>query len=259
LERTTVGSLLRSTQAHHSQLCEKRTLEYGIAYFSERFPDLPEANQFREVVVDNPAPIASAYDEAEACFGSLGLFCYTWAPAVGEASPELSAFLAAKGFRQRGYVAMTLTEWVTLEPAEGVRVLPARAMRAALRDTFVDRSDASGGGAADRLAEACDERLNDPQYDMFVAVVDGKPAGRCALYQVGDIARLMDLEVCDAFADRGVQRALTAHGLAMAKRLTMRNICAQVEEADAVRREWFERAGFVADGRIVEFHRAAPR
>lgn len=254
MERTTVGSILRSTQAHRSQVCEKKTLDYGIAYYSERFASLPEANQFREVVVEDPAKLPDAYDQAEAWFRSLGLFCFTWAPAAGEAGDELAAFLTAKGFRPRGYVAMTLGEWVEVNGAADVRVLPARAMRAALRGTFVGGVDEGGSGI---LAEACCERLNDPQYDMFVAMVDGAPAGRCALYQVGDIARLMDLEVRDPFAHRGVREALTAHVLALAKRLMMRNICVLVDETDADRREWFERAGFMADGRIVEYERLA--
>ena len=33
MQRSTTGSILRSTQALCGQLCEKKTLEYGIAYY----------------------------------------------------------------------------------------------------------------------------------------------------------------------------------------------------------------------------------
>jgi len=255
MERTTIGSLLRSTQAFGSQLCEKQTLEQGIAYYCRRFADLPEANQFREVVIDAPEQIAAAFDEAEAWFHDQGLRCHVWAPAGGGASAELNAFLATQGFRERGYLAMRLTTWVNMEPVGDIRVLPARAMRAAVRQTFGEVTTSGEDGDADQLADALNERMNDPQFDVFVAMIGARPVGRCALYQVGDIARVMDLHVSAPSRRDDVQRSLIAHVLAMAKRLQMRNICVQVDETDTQRRAWFEAAGFVADGRIVEFHR----
>ena len=257
MERNTVGSLLRSTQALRSQLCGKQTLEQGIAYYSERFANLPEANQFREVVVGSSEQIVAAFDEAQAWFSERDLRCHVWAPAGGEASPELAAFLAARGYEERGYLAMTLATWVEIEPVGDVRILPARAMRAALRRTFHDAATSSDTGDADELADAMDERMNDPQFDVFVAMIDAKPMGRCGLYQVGDIARVVDLCVSGTFRRDDVERALTAHVLAMAKRLQMRNICVQVDEGDAKRRAWFGAYGFVADGRVVEFERPA--
>ena len=53
MERSTVGSLLRTTQALCGQLCEKETLTHGIAYTCARYPNLSEVNQFREVVVED--------------------------------------------------------------------------------------------------------------------------------------------------------------------------------------------------------------
>ena len=82
-----------------------------------------------------------------------------------------------------------------------------------------------------------------------------QPAGRCALYQVGDLARVMDLTVLPAFDGRDVERALTTHVLALARRLTMRHIFLQIADDDATRRDAFERAGFVPDGTIAEFAR----
>lgn len=255
MERTTVGSLLRSTQAFRSQLCEKETLELGIAYYCQRFANLPEANQFREVVVENPAQIAAAFDEAEAWFGARNLHCHVWATAGGKATDELTSFLAEKGYAERAYVAMTLTQWIAIEPVSDIRILPARAMRSALRRTFDDAAMSDSTDDAGELTDALDERMNDPQLDMFVAMIDGQPVGRCGLYQVGDIARVMELNVSETSRAADVRQALTAHVLTMAKRLEMRNVCVQVDETDAERRAWFESVGFVADGRIVEFER----
>ena len=55
--------------------------------------------------------------------------------------------------------------------------------------------------------------MNDPNFDLFLAMVDGQPAGRCALYQVGDIARVTDLAVGSLPAGSDVERALLPSGV----------------------------------------------
>lgn len=259
MQRSSVGLLLRSTQAFCSQICEKETLRYGIAYYSRRFATLPEANQFREVVVEDPAKLPEAFEEAERWFRERDLFCYRWAPAAGQTGEELAGFLLAQGFRKRTFTAMCLTKWVDIETPDDVRVLPARAMRAAFQNTFLNTDSPPSPVIRELRAQAYVQRLDDPQFDMFVAVVDREPVGRCALYQVGETARVMDLTVLAGFASRGVESALTAHVLTLAKRLAMRNICLLIGDDDPAGRGWFESVGFVADGVITEFERTPPR
>jgi len=255
---TTVGKILRSTQSFCSQLCEKQTLDFGIAYYSERFRLLAEANQFREVVIEDNAHITTAYDQAERWFNDRHLFCFRWSPAAGNATAELTRSLEQRGFRAEQRPALTLTQWADLATDPDVRVLPARALRAAYRQTFVEAERPSLAAARELLAEAYCERLNDPQYDAFVALVDRKPAGRCTLYQVGDFARVMDFAVLAPFADSRVAQSLLAHVLIMAKRLAMRNVCVEIGPAHEHWRSAFEDVGFVADGAVTEFIREAP-
>ena len=258
MERSTVGSLLRSTQALCSQLCDKETLDFGIAYYSERFAGVPETNQFREVVVPDESRITDAFTEAERWFQHQRLFCYRWALADGQPCEAIETFLTTRGFQVHPYTAMVLADWVELAPVDGVRILPARAMHAALEATYLNADTPTRPADRVLLAEAAMERLNDPQLDLFVATVDQQPAGRCALFQVGDIARVMDLHVLGPFMDRGVRQALTAHVLALAKRLSMRHVCVQIDRADTAGQHWFEQVGFVPDGDVIEFDRSPP-
>lgn len=255
VERTTVGALLRSAQAFCGQLCEKETLDFGIAYYCPRFPALPEVNQFREVLIDDPRHVSAAFEQAESWFVSRGLRCRRWAPAGGKAVPELRSFLEDRGFRPRTWTAMVLSRWTEGTVAEGLRLVPARAVRAAFHETFL-RSDRGTPAEREALAEAYSERLDDPSMDMFVALVGGEPAGRAALHQVGDIGRILDLTTLPAFAGRGVEEALLCHVLALGKRLMMKLVCTQVEHDNAPRRRLLESAGFVPDGEIIEFDRA---
>ena len=258
MERTTVGSLLRSTQAYCSELCEKETLEYGIAYYNPKFAALPEANQFREVLIEDPARIPEAFEQTEAWFRHRKLFCYRWAPAEGQTINELADFLTRQGFRRRQHTAMSLIRWVDQKPPEQVRILPARAMRGAYRETFTQFDTPESSAMSQLFAEASLERLDDPHLDMVVALWDKQPAGRCGLYQVGDIARVMSVCVLPRCAGRGIEEALLTHVLALAKRLTMRTVLTQIDATDRAGRTFLEDAGFVCDGEIVEFVRDPP-
>ncbi|MCH7702959.1 MAG: hypothetical protein IID37_14850, partial [Planctomycetes bacterium] len=171
-------------------MSEKQSLEYGIAYYSRRFRGWSSANQFREVVIDDDAGLDAAYAEAQRWFAEQGLKCHRWAPAGGQATRGLADFLAARGFQRCEYTVLVLAKWVEIQRATGVKILPARAMRAALQATFLDeRTDgaerARSGSAVNEVAigaaEACEERLNDPQVDLLVAMACGEQAGRCAL------------------------------------------------------------------------------
>lgn len=252
---TTCGWILRSEQALCLQLSEKETLDYGIAYYSERFRDHPEANQFREMLIEDESRTEEAVEQAEAWFHKRGLTCHRWAPAEIQNTERLAPILSARGYRDYSFIVMALTKWVDWPASPHVRVLPARAMRAVYRETL-DRHELISSGVDPTLVRrVCEERLDDAPYEMMVALVDRTPAGRCGLYQVGDIARVMDLSVLPEFANRGVSEALLANVLALAKRLMMRNVCCAVPSTATETVKLLQMSGFVVDGEIIEFHR----
>lgn len=251
---STVASVLRSNQAYCAQICERHTLDWGIAYFSTRFAGLPEANQLREVVIPKEESIPQAYAAAESFFESKALTCARWAPAEGTASKALDAFMRSQGFREHTEDVLVLRHWVRADPDSAIRIVPARAMRGAFEATFADSTSVEAAAAADLLRNASVERLDDPSLDMFVAVSAGRPVGRCALYQVGDIGRVVGPFTPPGAAEERVRRVLLAHVLALAQRLAMRIICAAVPSADPAAPA-FLALGFERDGQIVEYHR----
>lgn len=256
-ERSAVGAVLRAEQAYGLQICEKETLDYGIAYYSERFVKLPEGCQFREVLIEDAATIGSAFDQAEQWFAERGMTCLRWVPADGMPTAELTDFLTERGFQKTEFIAMVLTGWPKLVAPADVRVLPARAMRAAFRRAVADSLPPDWQGPTELLSEACEERLDDAPFDAFVAMIENEPAGWSALHQVGDIGRLTPIAVSRAYKERRVETALLAHGLALAKRLMLQMVCATVAESDTDEISSLERAGFVPDGRFMQYDRAA--
>jgi len=249
---STIAQLNRTSQAYCNQLCEKETLDHGIAYYCPRYPTATELNQFREVVLPDEATCQTAFEQARALFDSHRIVCGRWAAAYDQPAAPWTAFLASLGFTARRFTAMRLTTWPNIAPDPSIRVLPARAMRDALRQTVVHADASDCRPRPDQRAEILNERLDDAAFDAFVAIAAGVPAGRCALYQVGDIARVMEFEVLPTFADSAIGEALLGNVLALARRLMMHSICACIDSENTAMHALLTRFGFIDDGAYVE-------
>ena len=254
----TIAKLERTSQASCNQICQKQTLEYGIAYYATDFPDAAQLNQYREVIAGDAERVPSAMDEADTWFAEQGLRCRRVAMADGSSPDALSTFLESHDYRRQTFHALALRSWGDISVDENVRVLPARAMRPALRATFDDAPTYSTDGPA-LHADIVNERMDDAAYDMHVALVDGKPAGRCGLYQVGDIARLVECHALPGERQAAVLESLVAHSLALTTRLSMQTICVRAWAEDSLLLDLYRRAGFEQDGTLYEFERAASR
>ena len=241
MERTTVSAYLRTTQAWCLQLCEKETLDHGIAYVNPRHATLPEACHLREVVIEDPAAVAEAFARTEHWFRERKLRCLRWAPVESQPLEPLAGVLAANGFVTRRYNVLALSRWEVPAANGDIRILPARAMRSAFLSTFVVSTE----------ADAFAERLDDPHLDMFVAVGPGGPVGRCGLFQVGDIARVVE----PVAADPVLERTLVAAALSLAKRLAYKTVLMQCNSDNPATLTRYAEYGFSPAGQFVEFDR----
>ncbi len=258
-----IGAVRRSDRALVEQVSEWESLEYGVAHTSPRHPALASANQLREVWLAD-VDAETAYKRTEDYFQSRGLMCRLWTPASGQAPEPVERLLLSRGWRCVDRAAMHLTSMDALTDASppAIRVLPARAMPKAYRQTFAaegavaSADPVSAGTAADAQAEAAIDRLNDSIHDAFVAMLDGVPAGRITYLQAGDIALLDDITVLRAFRGRGVGGALVSHVLHLAKRLLPKTIVATAP-ADCPERIGFLRGwGFELGGLVRDFVRS---
>lgn len=259
-----IAAVRRSDRALVEQLSDWESLEFGVAHTSSRHPALASANQLREVWLAEISA-ESAYERAEAYYAERALTCRLWTPASGQAPEPVERLLLSRGWRCMDRAAMYLTTMDALTDAmpPAIRVLPARAMPKAFRQTFAAEGAAANadpafaGAAADAQAEAAIDRLNDSNHDAFVATVDGVAAGRISYLQAGDIARLDDLTVLRAFRGRGVGGALVSHVLYLAKRL-LPKILVATAPADCPERIGFLRGwGFELGGVVRDFVRPA--
>ncbi len=249
----TLASLLRADQAYYAQISRTRSLDKGIAFTSDAFPVVAEANQFREVWVDPADDLSAVFAAVDTNFGKLGLSCQLWAPSADGSTEGLEPFLLDRGFSRRNITAMALRSHTATLIGEAIRVLPARAMRKALR--LIHEAEYKGLEASERemFIEAALERLNDHRLDEFVALRTGEPAGRCALFQIGDVGRVCGLFVLPAHRRCGVGQALLSQSLKLARRLQLRLVCVPVLSDNEAALGLLQRCGFERDGMTREY------
>lgn len=253
---STLSAVARSNHAYYKELCTVQTLDWGAAHFATAFPTSHACNQIRDVLALDESAMESAIDATERFYAERRRTCYRWAMAVDQPGERMGPPLVRRGYTAVEYAAMRLGRWPGERPrAEGCRVLPARPMRQAFRETYLRQTDDLGGQGPELLADVACERLNDVRLTLLVAMAGTEAVGRCGLHLIGDIACIRELHVLEDWRRRGAATALLEHVIAMARRLTMNVVCAQVSADAQPARSLFEKHGFVADGTLVEFHR----
>ncbi|MFQ5430001.1 MAG: hypothetical protein ACE5E1_06790 [Phycisphaerae bacterium] len=246
-----ISAARRSDQAWCAQVSRAEPLACGVAYGADAFPSFAEGHQLRDAWLADEAPEA-VFRQVESHYAARGLTCGLWVPASGQAPAPVESLLIGKGWRpeRRVVLGLEVPSDAAEAPDSSVRVLPARAMPKAYRASLLRET----GGGEDGVRVGL-ERLDDPNYDVFLAMVGGAPAGRLGYLEVGDVARLTDFSVASAGADRDVSLALIAHFLRMVRRLLPRTVvaCTGSEETETL--AFLESVGFFQVGALPQFRR----
>jgi len=250
---TVLGSVLRSNQAYLELLSEKYTTDYGIAFCCPRFEQLACGNEFREVWVESADEAGAALASANSVFEDFGVPCHRWTLAEAQNPRVVEPVLLDAGYERHERIALALTAWPAPVDFPHVRVLPARPMRSAYEKIVTNASRLFDKSVREQFVAAAIDRLDGHRMDMFVAMVDGQPAGVAALFQVGDIGRIVDLYVCPEFRRRQVASALLHHIFKLAHRLLVRVVCVESADGDKQMLALLSRHGFIEIDRAVEF------
>jgi len=247
-----LSAIRRCNQVYYELVTDQYNLSCGVAFTSTKYPELATANQVREVVIPPGGSMAAAQAEVEDHFSGLGLRCRRWVPAATQPPDPLEAYLTAQGYVACPHVAMRLQEIPLFRDVPGVRIVPARAMRRALRQLVLENP--YHPPALRNIAAQLElDRLDDPRMDMQIALVEGKPAGYAALLQVGELGGIYNVYVAEPFRRRGVATAMMKSLLALARRLALRTVALEVDAGNGTAQRFYERCGFVAAGSFVDF------
>lgn len=247
-----LAAVRRAGQAFSAQVAEQVILPGGVAFVSPQYPEYCHGSQMREVVIPPGRDMASLFSEVEAFYAARGLACHKWTPAAVQPVEPVEAFLLGRGYTPVVNLAMWLERDVSISVNPRVRLLPARAMPRAFR-AVVRSNPGYPPPMLDTIVQVAVDRLNDPQYDMYVALVDDQPAALGALLQVGDIGSIETVYVAPAFRRSGVAATLIAHLTALSRRLALRITCLETEETNLPAQALYRRCGFEPAGTFREY------
>ncbi len=248
-----IAAMYRANQAFHTQVLDTAALSCGVAHFSKQFPGI--CNQFREVSIPQGGSAEAVWEEVEAFFGRRGEDCTRWVPAVGQLLEPLEEFLRGKLFLPSRKLVMALRPWPELPPHPQVRIVPGRGVRQVLRDLIMSDKERGEWATRDSSAELVLLRLDDPGFEMLVGMVEGKAVGHGGMLEVGPIAAIYDVFVQPKYRRRGVARALMADLVNACRRLQLRTVVLEVDEANTAAIALYEQCGFERAGTSVEFVR----
>lgn len=260
----------RALQARCDQLHDRETLNFVIAHVPRdatmSLPYLvteaisPEAHAAGAIV--------AAVAEADEFFRPLHERCEMLLPAAGQDAAIWADRLMHTGFEpahRRAFAAIPRQVPPPATTRDGLTILPARAMRRAV--IALCESAAGERQAAPASCDAADfltcitraaaqiERLNDPQYEPRVALLEGEPVGLAALHHVGPIGLLCDAFVVPAARRRHVGSALIADIATIARRWAIGELVTAIGVHQRSAAAWLETSGFRPVGELSVFVR----
>src|SRR5436853_410701 len=92
-----VSALRRTDQVFYAQLGPPQPLGFGLAYCSTDFPNVPDANQVRELTRGGAA-IEQVFAGIEAHFAGRGSRCLRWSLGQDEPATPAAEHLSALGW-----------------------------------------------------------------------------------------------------------------------------------------------------------------
>lgn len=246
-----VSAMHRANQAFHGQVLSSAPLTCGIAHFSAEYGQI--ANQMREVTIPPGSSMDAVYAEVQVFFSRLPHPCQRWSPAPGGPTEEIERYLTGRGYVAQRRLIMALRPWPDLPSRPPVRVLPGRPMRKALREFLLSNA---GRGSPDRRELSTDillARMDDPQFDVLLAMSEGQPVGHACLLQTGPIAAIYDVYVRENSRRQGYALALMHDLITTCRRLELRNVVLEVDEKNPAAIGLYERCGFERAGTTVNY------
>ncbi|MFN0134888.1 MAG: GNAT family N-acetyltransferase [Phycisphaerae bacterium] len=228
----TIAAVRRARQAYLDQLCERVTLDCGVAHLlrdEATVSPIPEANIVTDFAVQSMPH--EAIREVDAFYRERGLQCSAIIPADGQAGDSMVAVMREAGFERFALHCAVFNSAGAAPPTrtDGVTILSARSVRRAFQRLAMlrERGYADESIAVLR-AGLFEQRLDDAAFEVFVAMRQGEPLGFVALQQVGQIGRLSDIYVDDSSRRQGVATALVSYACATARRWALRPVCVDV-------------------------------
>lgn len=250
--------LFHRTELHWVRhLGEETQLDAGVAFTNRELPRVGEANRVMDGALPPDISPADAVDEVRRHFEGVGTACLGWVanPAAPESRTRpLVEHLVETGWRPDPYDVMHLglRPSTRVEEAAGLTIIPARA---SFRHARALADEAAAECGEPQLADASMLHLDDPHWDVSIALRDGQVVARAGVLAVGDIGRIEHVFVAKAHRRRGVGRTMVGRMLEVCARSLFKHVMLRVRPDDHAAIDLYAHFGFRNIGQIVAYRR----
>ena len=240
---------------------EEAPLDVGVAFTNPQLPRIWDANTVMDGALPPETSPEAAVAEADEHFARAGTRCRQWimnpsAPA-SQVAP-LAEHLLSHGWAAHAYDIMHLSGRSSAASgpaeAEGLTVIPARASFRHARE--LAEEDAAAWGEP-QLAEASMLPLDDPHWDVSIALRDGRAVARAGVLAVGDIGRIEHVYVSPSHRRQGVGRTMVGRALEVCARSLFRHVMLCVLPDDRAAIGLYTAFGFRRIGQLVAYRPVA--
>jgi ribosomal protein S18 acetylase RimI-like enzyme len=251
--------LFHRTELHWVRhLGEEAQLDAGTAFTNPQLPKVWDANNVIDAAVPPGASPEAAVEEVERHFAGAGTRCRQWV--MNPSAPAARAAPLVEHLAARGWVAGPMDimhlSGPAAPPAEtaGLTIIPARASFRHFR-ALAEESAAESGEP--QLADASMLHLDDPHWDVSIALRDGRAVARAGVLAVGEVGRIDQLFVAPDARRRGIGRTMMTRVLEVCARALFKHVMLSVAPDDRVAIDLYTRFGFRRVGRLVAYRPGA--
>lgn len=250
--------LFHRTELHWVRhLGEETQLDAGVAIANAELARVWDANLVIDAALPPGVSPEDAVAEVEAHFSGVGARCLQWImnpSADAERVQPLVEHLTSRGWAARPHDIMLLGSLPAAAPTEvaGLTIIPARA---SFRHAGALAGEAAACWGEPQLADASMLHLDDPHWDVSIALRDGRAVARAGVLAVGEIGRVEHVFVSESFRRQGIGRTMMSRVLETCARSLFRHVMLSVGPDNRAAIELYTQLGFRRIGQLVAYRR----
>ena len=251
--------LFHRTELHWMRhVGEEAQLDAGVAFTNPQLPDVWDANGVIDAAVPPGASPAEVVEEVRDHFARAGAECRRWIlnpSAPGPQARPLVEHLASAGWHPRPYNVMYLAGRAPVDPAGAadLTIIPARASFRHARELA---EEAAAEWDLPQLADASMLHLDDPHWDVMIALRDGRAVARAGVLAAGDVGRVEHLFVGERHRRQGIGATMLGRALDVCARSLFKHVMLCVPPHEQAAARLYTRFGFRKIGEMVTYHAA---
>jgi GNAT superfamily N-acetyltransferase len=199
-------------------LAQPIALQSGSALANPQLPHIAAANRIMDAAIPLGSSAEQTIAEVHAHFAAIGMGCLEWWLNPSQPTGPLPAALLAAGYAARALQVLALSS--PARPPDRLDIkISVFSARAALAHAaaLAGEMTASLPHPAEQ-AEAFLQRLDDPHYELLLAMQSGVPVGMIGLLAGGDLGRIDPLFIHPGYRDSGLERMLIERALELSAR-----------------------------------------